>query len=52
VLANCDESRLSDDGKRARRELVRFLDEGVDYDDHEEYEAASDTLANVEAAYS
>ena len=45
VLAKCDERRLSDEGKRARRQLVRLLVGGVDYD---EYNAAMDALAEVE----
>lgn len=50
ALANCDERRLSADGRRLRDELRYLVNEGVNYSDHGETEAAITTLHAFEDA--
>ena len=50
ALANCDERRLSADGRSVRDKLRRLVDEGVDYSDHHATQAAIDTMHAFEDA--
>lgn len=50
ALANCDERRLSADGRRLRDKLRRLVDEGFDYSDHDATEAAINTMNAFEDA--
>jgi hypothetical protein len=50
ALAACGERPLSGDASHAREALERFVEDGVDYMDSEQYNAATDALTAVEEA--
>ena len=50
ALANCDQRRLSADGRRLRDELQQLVHDGIDYSNHDETEAAITTMLAFEEA--